>query len=80
MYEMEGPRLGLAAPAHRSLGRLALPDLLPVPSTRVKCRFPSPSRVPEVAPGPVPVSGSESSSTPPMRTAQGVSGTDSKIL
>jgi hypothetical protein len=80
MYEMEGPRLGLTAPAHRSLGRLAPLDLLLVLNTRAKRRFPDSSRVPEVAPGLVSVSGSESSSTPLMRTAQEVSAADSKIL
>jgi len=62
------------------LGRLALPDLLPVSDTRCKCRFPDPSRVPEVAPGPVPVSGSESISTLPVRTAQEVPVRHFKIL
>jgi hypothetical protein len=80
MYEMEGPRPGLTGPAHRLLGRLAPPDLLLVLNTRAKRRFPGSSRVPEVAPGTVSVSSSESSSTPPMRTAQEISAADSKIL
>jgi len=50
-------------PTDRSV-RHALPGLPPVPNTRAKRRSPGPSCVPGVAPGPVSVSGSESSSTP----------------
>jgi hypothetical protein len=79
MYEMEGPR-----PVRSARAPIARPlrptDLLPVPNTHVNRWFPGSCRVPEVAPGPVSVSGSESISTPLTRTAQGGSAADSKIL
>jgi hypothetical protein len=80
MYEMEGPRPARQHPRTDCSAAWHSPDLPPVPDTRCKRRFPDSSHVPEVAPGPVPVSGSESSSTPPVRTAQGVSDPHFKIL
>jgi hypothetical protein len=81
MYEMEGPRPGLTAPAHRLLGRRALPDLPPVSGPpAISTGLPALPASPRSPPGPVPVFGSESISTPPMQAAQEVSAAGSKIL
>ena len=80
MYEMEGPRPARQLPRTDCSAAWHSLTCHRTRDTRCKRRFPGSSHVPEVAPGPVPVSGSESSSTPPVRTAQEVSAPVFKIL
>jgi hypothetical protein len=66
--------------ARRLPGWLAFIDRLLAPDTRVKRRFPGSSCVPGVAPGVVPVSGSDVFLLPREGAPQGVPGGIFKIV
>ncbi len=80
MYEMQGPcPVAGRWPAGCPAGWRFIDRLL-VPGSRLKVRFPGSSCVPGVAPGVVPVSGSDVFLLPPPGSAQGAAAVFSKLF